>query len=311
MDKITFPLAGQTCVITGATSGIGLAAAKALSAAGANLLLVGRRESLGIQIAAKLRQKPGAGWVEFLRADLSDFAQVRQLASGISAKHRSVDILINNAGARFNKFQKASSGVELTFATNHLGHFLLTSLLLEPLLRAPSARVITVGSGAHGGVDASGSWWLEEEHYDRKLAYGKSKLANIVFSYELARRLRSTKVTSNAVDPGGVATNLGRNNGLLSWFRHLAYYGLKRELLSPRVGAETVVYLATDPALRGVSGRYYCKKREVQSSAASRDANAAAQLWSLSVELTNLNAQIGPAWNWVDPAAHASSFAVQ
>jgi len=122
-----------------------------------------------------------------------------------------------------------------------------------------------------------------------------------VFSYEFARRLRSTTVTSNAVDPGGVATNLGKNNGLLSWCRHLAFYALKGELLSPRRGAQTVIQLAVDPTLDGVSGRYFYKGHQVESSAASRDVKAATKLWSLSVRLTKLDARMGSAWKWVNP----------
>jgi NAD(P)-dependent dehydrogenase (short-subunit alcohol dehydrogenase family) len=127
-----------------------------------------------------------------------------------------------------------------------------------------------------------------QENYDRKLAYAKSKLANIVFAYELARRFRQTPLVSNAVDPGGVATNLGRNNGLLSWMRHLLYYALKRELLSPRRGAETIVHLATDPSIAGVSGKYFFEKHERESSAISHDRSAADELWSLSSKLTRL-----------------------
>lgn len=293
-------LKGRTCVITGATSGIGRATAVALSDTGANLILVGRRQIQGIQLAARLR-RPGMGWVEFCKTDISEQEQVRELAARINAKYPQIDVLINNAGARFNTFQQTSDGTELTFATNYLGHFLLTCLLLESMLRAPQARVITLGSGAHADIDANGPWHLDKANYDRKLAYGKSKLANISFSCQLARRLRSTAVTSNAVDPGGVATRLGRNNGLVSWCRHLAYYALKRQLISARRGAETVVYAAVDPALREVSGRYFHKGREVRPSTVARDVYVGAKLWSLSVTLTRLDRQMGSAWKWIDP----------
>jgi retinol dehydrogenase 14 len=289
MSKLNRSLEGRTCVITGATSGVGRATAVALSKTGANLVLVARREEIGIRLAVQLRDQPGAGQVEFLRADVSKQRQVRALAVAITAKHERIDVLINNAGAKFDTFQQSADGIELTFATNYLGHFLLTALLLESLIRAKSARVITLGSGAHAGADARGPWCLGPENYDRKLAYCKSKLANIMFALELARRLSKTGVVSNSVDPGGVATNLGRNNGLLSWCRHLGFYALKRQLLTPRQGAETVVYLATDPGMQGVTGRYFHKKREVESSAASHDADAAEKLWSLSLDLTHLH----------------------
>lgn len=297
---------GHTCVITGATSGIGRATAVALSALGANLFLVGRREAEGQGLAARLRQRSGAGWVEFLRSDISDQQQVHALAAAIVAKKIHIDVLINNAGARFNTFQETSEGIELTFATNYLGHFLLTCLLLESLLRAQRGKVITVGSSAHSSVTADGPWCLGRNNYDRKLAYGKSKLADIMFAYELARRLRATTLVSNAVDPGGVATNLGRNNGLLSWCKHLIYYALKRQLQSPRRGAETIVHLAVTPSLDRVSGKYFCKKAEMESSVASYDVDAAAKLWSLSVELTRLDEQMGPVWHWINPHVGAS-----
>jgi NAD(P)-dependent dehydrogenase (short-subunit alcohol dehydrogenase family) len=295
------------CVITGATSGIGRATALALAAGGANLALIARREILGIQLAARLRSQPGAGLVEFFRADISDQAQVTEAARAIAAKYSRINVLINNAGAKFDTFQQSADGIELTFATNYLGHFLLTALLLEPLLRASRARVITLGSGAHTGISAESDWCLGRGNFDRKLAYGKSKLANIVFAYELARRLNGTGVVSNAVDPGGVATNLGRNNGLWSWCRHLAYYVLKRQLITPRRGAETVVFLATDPSVRGVTGKYFYEKREVQSSASSYDSQAALRLWSLSLKLAHLDdSQRGPA-QFFNPAAAAAA----
>jgi NAD(P)-dependent dehydrogenase (short-subunit alcohol dehydrogenase family) len=286
----TSSLQGRTCVITGATSGIGRATALALGALGANLILLGRREVEGQRVVAELRRSPGSGTVEFLQVDLSDQGQVCAIGADIVQKAHRVDVLINNAGARFNTFQQSVDGIELTFATNHLGHFLLTNSLLDALSRAPRARIITVGSGAHAGVNAEGDWCLSRENYDRKIAYGKSKLANIMFAYELARRLNQTEMVSNAVNPGGVATSLGRNNGLLSWSRHLLYYALKRELISPKRAAETLVYLALDPAVEGISGKYFYMKRQIESSPASHDLSAAANLWALSLRLTRSDA---------------------
>jgi len=278
------------CLITGATSGIGRATACELSCAGCDLVLLGRREDEGRRLASSLSRRPGSGLVEFVRIDLSDQNQVRSVAAKLAAAHTHFDVLINNAGARFNNFQLSPDGIELTFATNHIGHFLLTHLLIKLLLKGHRSKIIVVGSGAHGGLSAQGDWCLTRENYDRKLAYGKSKLANIMFSQELARRLAGTGVVSNAVDPGGVATNLGRNNGLFSWFRHLAYYALKGELLSPRRAAETLVFLAQDPLVDGISGKYFYRKREIESSLASRDLAAAEKLWALSTQLTGLSA---------------------
>jgi NAD(P)-dependent dehydrogenase (short-subunit alcohol dehydrogenase family) len=281
-----FSLPDLICVITGATSGIGRATALALGAVGVNLILLGRREKEGQRLVAALRGIPGGGTAEFVRVDLSDQRQVCAVGADIAQRGHPVNVLINNAGARFNTFQQNQQGIELTFATNHLGHFLLTNSLLDALSRAPRAKVITVASSAHHGVTVVGEWHLNRENYDRKIAYGKSKLANIVFAYELARRLGDTQIVSNAVDPGGVATNLGRNNGLLSWSRHLLYYALKRELISSRRAAETLVYLALDPAVERISGKYFHMKQEIESSPASHDLRTAADLWSLSLRLT-------------------------
>jgi hypothetical protein len=178
---------------------------------------------------------------------------------------------------------------------------------LELLLRAEHALVIIVGWGAHSGLSGRDPWYLDRSSYDRKLSYGKSKLANILFAYELARRLQSTQVVSNAVDPGGVATNLGRNNGLLSWCRHLMYYALKGQLVGPRRGAETVIHLAISSSLHAVSGKYFYEKREIQSSPASYDVLAAASLWSLSIELTNLDERLGAAWQLIRPIVSEST----
>ena len=216
---------GKTCVITGGTSGLGRATAYALGAMGADLLLVGRNERAAHLIMAKIAAGPGAGKVEFIRADISSLTDVRRLADGLRRRRATIDVLVNNAGARFDHYQTSSDGVELTFATNHLGHFLLTALLLDRLMAATQGRVITVASAAHAAA-TGGDWILSRNDYDRKAAYAKSKLANIMFSYELAERLRHTAVVSAAVDPGGVATHLGRNNGLIPWLRHLTFYAL-------------------------------------------------------------------------------------
>jgi NAD(P)-dependent dehydrogenase (short-subunit alcohol dehydrogenase family) len=227
---------------------------------------------------------------------------VRKLASQLKEGYERVDILVNNAGARFSHFEETSDGIERTFATNHLGHFLLTALLLDHMLEATSARIITVGSSAHFGVHGNPSWMLTRPLYERKFAYGMSKLANIVFAYELARRLSGTTVTSNAVDPGGVATNLGRNNGWIAWLRHLTYYALKRQLITACQAAAHIVYLAQAEELEGVTGQYFCECKAVLSSAASRDLTTAYRLWSLSVRLTGIDASLGRAWEYMRPA---------
>jgi NAD(P)-dependent dehydrogenase (short-subunit alcohol dehydrogenase family) len=281
-------MAGKTCVITGATSGLGKATALTLGQMGAHLILIGRNQRFGEAVADRIRSESPEARIEFIRTDLSVQKDVRALASRIANDHRSLDVLINNAGARFDTYQESGDGIELTFATNHLSHFLLTCLLLDRLRAAPNARVVTVASGSHSGVSADGDWCLRSDNFDRRTAYGKSKLANLMFAYELADRLGGTDVTSNAMDPGGVASNFARNNGMLSWVRHLVAHGIKRELVSPEKGAETIVYLAASPEIAGRSGKYFFRKQEIDSSPASRNREAGRQLWALSSRLTGL-----------------------
>ena len=280
---------GKTCVITGATSGIGRAAAVQLGRLGADLILTGRDERKGAALVRRLQRDPVGGTAHFIRADLSIQREVHELAVAIRSRCARVDVLINNAGARFDTFQMGPDKVEMTFATNHLSHFLLTLLLHDKLKAARAARVVTVASGAHSGASGDFERCFRAETYDRKAAYGNSKLANLMFAYELTLRMKGTKITSNAVDPGGVATNLGRNNGIVSWLRHVGYHALKRKLLSPRKGAETIVFLASSPAVEGVSGKYFFRKMEIESSRISRDEAAAMRLWESSLRLTGMD----------------------
>ena len=294
--------ADRVIVITGATSGIGRATARKLGHSGARLVLVGRNEQAGEQLVKKISTDSPGTVSEFLRSDISSLAEVRKLASSITRRYDRIDVLINNAGARFSRYEETSDGIERTFATNHLGHFLLTALLLEHLMRASEARLITIGSGAHGGLHSKPAWILTQTAYDRRLAYGTSKLANIVFAYELARRLSGTTVTSNAIDPGGVATNLGRNNGMVAWLRHLPYYAWKGQLITPYEAAEHIAYLALAKELKGVTGLYFHERKPVESSMVSRDLPTARDLWSLSTKLTGIDAGLGQAWEYMRPA---------
>jgi NAD(P)-dependent dehydrogenase (short-subunit alcohol dehydrogenase family) len=270
-------------------------AAEALADAGADLILVGRNERAGQRIVARLRKRVPSATFAFVQTDLSRPGDVRLLATRIRGQYEHVDILINNAGARFDQYRETCEGVELTFATNHLGHFLLTCLLADQLVGAPQARVITVSSGSHFNADGSGEWSLQRAGYDRRLSYAKSKLANIMFAYELAERLKDTRVTSNALEPGGVASNFARNNGLGSWIRHLVGHSLQRDLVTPRKGAETIVYLATSREVAATTGMYFRRKHAVASSSVSHDREQAGRLWKLSLELTGVAGE--PAFN--------------
>ncbi len=257
---------GRVSVVVGGTLGIGRATALALGEAGAHLVVLGRHEDAGAAVVSRLRRRGARA--EFLRTDLSDPESIRQTATKLRRRHRRIDTLVNNAGARFSRYETSGFGVERTFAVNHLGHFLLTALLLDRLLESKDGRIVTIGSGAHAASLDSG-WLPTENGYDRKVAYAVSKLANVTFTYELARRLRGTSVTANSIDPGGVATNLGRNNGLVPWLRHLVYYGARGELKTARRAASLVTRVATDESLRGVSGKYFDERGEIQSTAIS------------------------------------------
>jgi retinol dehydrogenase 14 len=293
---------GQTCVITGATSGIGKAAALALAAKGASLVLVGRNKTRGERISRELRIKYPSVQSEFRRADLSSLDDVRELASATSAKHPQIDVLVNNAGARYDRYQESRDGFELTFATNHLGHFLLTCLLWDCLLASASARIITVSSSAHASAKTDSVWLSQRHGYDRRQAYAKSKLANILFAFELARRLASTAATSNVLHPGGVATGFARNNGMLSWLRHLAAYGMQGTLLSAEKGAETIVYLASDRDVASISGRYFVQSRPVDPAPGALDLGLAAALWNSSLQWAKVDESIGATWEYLKPA---------
>jgi NAD(P)-dependent dehydrogenase (short-subunit alcohol dehydrogenase family) len=280
------PMEGRVCLVTGATSGIGAAASLALARLGGTVVLVGRDASRTARQVERIRREAGGAEAETLLADLSSQAQVRQLARDFQARFPRLDVLVNNAGGIFMRRQTTVDGLEMTLALNHLAGFLLTNLLLPGLLASPSGRVVNVASSAHhrGRIDFDDL--QRERSYDRLDAYAQSKLANVLFTRELARRLAGTRVTANAADPGFVRTNMGAND---SWLRARIRNLVKRDLLSPAQGADVVVYLASDPAVTGVSGRYFLRRAEVQSSGVSLDAEVAGRLWQVSEALIGLS----------------------
>jgi len=277
----------KICLITGATSGIGKATAIELAKLGFNLILTGRSEDKGVKLSKSISKKYNVKSV-FFRCDISSLSDVRKFAEIVKSKYERLDVLINNAGSRFNDYKKSADGIELTFATNHLGHFLLTNLLLDLLKKSTSPRIINISSSSHGGKKINFEQIAFPKNYDRREAYGQSKLANVLFTYELARRFSTNNITANTLDPGGVATNIGRNDGFFSWAKHRVYYLLKRELLTPKQGAETVVYLASSPDVEGVTGKYFYRKKEKQSSKESYDVEKARELWKLSEKLSGI-----------------------
>lgn len=279
----------KICLITGATSGIGKAAALELADLGASLILLSRNETKGEKICDGIRKINNNVQVKFYKVNISSMNEVRNVSERIKTDFDRIDVLINNAGARFDKYFKNDEGMELTFATNHLGHFLLTLSLFEMLKKSAQGRIINVSSPAHSRGTEDLEDLVVPQNYDRRLAYGRSKLANLYFTYELSSRLKNTNITVNAVDPGGVATNFSRNNGLYAWLKHYLSYILQLKLISPRKAAETIVYLASSRDLSVTTGKYLFEKKQISSSPASYSKDAALKLWQLSLKLTGID----------------------
>ncbi len=298
-------LDGKVCVVTGATAGIGRAAARAMVEAGAHVELLGRNARRGGDLLRELNSRRKMGSARFHPVDLAHRGDVERVADVIARLHPRIDVLINNAGARYDRYAAAPNGIEMTFAGNHLGHFLLTCLLLDRLIAAKQGRVITVASGSHADAGSTDRWVLSERDYDRRQAYARSKLANVMFAYGLAERTRPTRVTSNAMDPGGVASRFASNNGFAGWARHVLSHTLRREIVLPATAAAALVRLASAPELASVTGRYFRRNAETRSSPASYDAEALNRLWSLSVELSGANAAKCSSWTTVRPSSDA------
>jgi retinol dehydrogenase-12 len=277
-------MTGKSCVVTGATSGIGRVTARALAERGATVLVVGRSRERCEATVETIRQGVPGAEVEFFQADLSSQAEIRRLAREVQERVPRLDVLVNNAGTMSMKRQETVDGIELTFALNHLAYFLLTNLLLDRLKASAPARIISVSSDAHHWAKRIDFASLPRvEQYRGFQAYCQSKLANLLFTYELARRLEGTGVTANALHPGFVATNIFAGNGPTGWMMRAAARVLA---ISPEEGARTTVLLATAPELEGVSGRFFVRGRPVSSSRASQDQDAARQLWDVSEALT-------------------------
>jgi NAD(P)-dependent dehydrogenase (short-subunit alcohol dehydrogenase family) len=275
----------KVCLVTGATAGIGLVTARELARKGARVILVGRSSERCSRAADEIRAQAGTTAVEWLVADLSAQGDVRRLADQVLNRSGRLDVLVNNAGGIFLKRQESADGIEMTFALNHLSYFLLTHLLL-PLLEASSpARIVNVASDAHKGVTINFDDIEGKTQFGGWRAYQQSKLANILFTYELARRLEGKRVTTNALHPGFVRTTIFREPGFVGWLLRRAADVIA---LSPEDGAKTSVYLASSPDVAGITGRYFVKEKPTESSPQSRDTAAAQRLWQLSAEMTGL-----------------------
>lgn len=278
-------------LITGATRGIGLAAAQALARRGAQLAIVARDDARGVEAATSIKGE-GGSTVDVLLADLSSQASVRNLASEVLDRYPRIDVLINNAGATFTSRQLTEDGIERTWALNHLAPFLLTTLLLDRLKASAPARIITTASDAHKGklipfddLNAELSW--KGRGFTR---YGETKLANIMFTRELARRLEGTGVTTYSFHPGLVATGFNRNNGALMTIAMTIIAPFSR---SPRKAAQTLVWLADSPDVTKQTGGYYEDRALAVSSRQAQDPALAKKLWEISEEQVRPKAPAG------------------
>jgi retinol dehydrogenase 14 len=273
------PMAGRTVLVTGATGGIGKATAIGLASMGAHLAITGRDPGR-TQAAAHDIRGAGGGQVDVFVADLSAGAEVRRLADEVLQRLPRLDVLVNNVGGFWNTRHVTVDGFEHTFALNHLAPFLLTTLLLDRLERSAPARVVTVSSHAHTGGRIDFDDLHGERSYSGGRAYSQSKLANVLFSYELARRLEGTAVTANALHPGVVRTSFGAEDP--GGVQRLLVPLVRPFMRSPADGAATSIHLASAPELEEVTGRYFADSRPRTSSGPSYDEAAAARLWHVS-----------------------------
>ena len=286
MERPESSMSGKVCIITGGSSGIGKATALGLANKGANVVMVGRDRSRGEATRTEIVEKSGNELVDLMPADLSSQESIRQLAEDFTSRYGRLHVLINNAGVFISKRTVTVDGIETTFAVNHLAPFLLTNLLLDVLKASAPARIINVTSSGERSGTINFDDLQGEGRYSGFRAYNQSKLAMILFTYELARRLEGTGVTVNCVHPGVVVTNLGRGTS--------GSFGLLLRLMrpffsSPEKGAETSIYLASSPEVEGVSCKYFAKKAEARSSEQSYDEATGRRLWQVSAELTKLN----------------------
>lgn len=265
----------KICLVTGATDGIGKVTVRALAEAGATVIGVGRDPAKIEAVKTEVGDTPGS--LEFLTADLSSQAQIRALVEQFQRKYDRLHVLVNNAGALFTDYRTSVDGIELTFALNHLNYFLLTHLLLDTITASAPARIINVASDAHARSAINFDDLGHQQHYNGWTAYSASKLANILFTYELARRLEGTGVTVNAVHPGFVNTNFQRAAGLDM-----------RGPLTSEEGADTQLWLAMSNEIEGVTGKYFVRRQDTRSSDSSYDRAVARRLWDVSARLVGL-----------------------
>jgi NAD(P)-dependent dehydrogenase (short-subunit alcohol dehydrogenase family) len=279
------PMAGRTVLVTGGTGGIGRATALGLATMGAHLAIIGRDRGRAEGVAREIRAA-GGGQVDVLVADVSSQSEVRRLADHVLQRLSRIDVLVNNVGGYWNTRHVTADGLERTFALNHLAPFLLTNLLLDRLKQSAPARVVTVSSNAQamGRIDFDDL--QGERSYSGARAYNQSKLANVLFTYELARRLQGTSVTANALHPGVVRTSFGAEDPGRA--QRLFVPFMLPFMKAPTQGAATSIHVASAPDLEQVTGRFFANSKPKRSSKRSYDEAAAARLWQLSADLVGL-----------------------
>lgn len=276
-------MSGKICMVTGANAGIGKVTAQKLAEQGATVVMVCRNQQKGEAALKEIQERSGNANIELRVADLSSQTEIRKLAEDFKAKYDRLDVLVNNAGVYLPKRALTVDGIETTFAVNHLAYFLLTNLLLEVLKQSAPSRIISVSSEAHkyGRIDFDNL--QGEREYKGIPAYSNSKLANVLFTRELAQRLEGTKVTANSLHPGAVATGIFRNTPKpIEWL-------IKMFTMNPEKGAETSVHLATSGEVEGISGKYFEKKLEKYPSRIAQDGALARKLWQVSEQMTGLS----------------------
>lgn len=274
---------GKTFLITGATAGIGKETAREIAKTGANVVLVARDKAKGESVVEELKRATNNEKIDLLVGDLSLITEIRRVADEFQSKYERLDVLVNNAGAIFDEREVTVDGLEKTFALNHISYFLLTNLLLDKLKKSEAARIVSVSSAAHsfGKIDFDN---LQSEKSFSKLgSYSNSKLMNVLFTYELARRLKETNITANCLHPGAVASNFG--DGISGIFSYVMWIFKNTIAISSEKGAETSVYLATSSEVENLTGKYFDSKNVVQSSTASHDENLQKRLWEASEKI--------------------------
>ena len=280
---------GKVCVITGTNSGIGKATALGLAKMGATVVMVCRNKSAGSAAMEQIKFESANDNIALLVADLSSQAGIRQLAPDFQAQHTQLHVLINNAGVAPVKRSLTGDGIETTFAVNYLAPFLLTNLLLDVLKQSAPSRVVNVAGDYHRKATIKFDDLMSEKNYSGTQASNQAKLALILFTYELARRLEGIEVTVNCLNPGAVGTDAPLKDPDLSLLSRFFYKLVKPFFLSPERGAETSIYLASSSEVNGVTGKYFIKKTSIESSPESYDVNIASRLWEVSAKLTGLN----------------------